>query len=55
MKTSYRNRPLCKDEGCTVEVEERQKYCNGHAYLIMRWLARSQEALIQYRILAEAK
>jgi len=44
-KLSHRNRPLCEDDDCTVEIEVGRKYCDGHAYLIDQWLKDSRAVL----------
>jgi hypothetical protein len=46
-KMSHRGRYLCKDMDCSVEIENGQKYCNGHRYLISRWIRKSQAILFK--------
>ncbi len=45
LMTSERNRPLCKEDHCGVEIHAGEKYCAAHSWRVASWLAKSRELL----------
>jgi len=44
---SPRNRPICRDQACDVEIHAGEKYCAAHSWRIGKWLEESRDLLIQ--------
>jgi hypothetical protein len=44
---SPRNRPICRDQACDVEIHAGEKYCAAHSWRIGKWLDRSHALLIK--------
>jgi hypothetical protein len=49
MNPDSRNRPLCKDLDCDVEVSPEQKYCAAHSWFVKKWLEKSKAMLERLR------
>ncbi len=54
LNKSERNRPLCKEPDCAVEIEPLKKYCKAHEWRIAKWIAESY-VLLQRLIVKEVK